>query len=90
VRHVSNSSKFSRLAISWCFAPEYSTEKQSAAEEKEEEGIKAAEEKEEEGIKQSTLRSHMCRHNGKRYQHKGGGWKVLHSIELQELQQFQQ
>jgi len=79
VRHVSNSSKFSRLAISWCFAPEYSTEKQSAAEEKEEEGIK-----------QSTLRSHMCRHNGKHYQHKGGGWKVLHSTEQQELQQFQQ
>jgi hypothetical protein len=78
VRHVSNSSKFSRLAISWCFAPEDSTEKQSAAEEKEE------------GIKQSTLRSHMCRHNGKHYQHKGGGWKVLHSTELQELQQFQQ
>jgi hypothetical protein len=81
VRHVSNFRKFSRLAISWCFAPEDSTAKQSAA---------AEEEEEEEGIKHSTLRSHMCRHNGKHYQHKGGGWKVLHSTELQELQQFQQ
>jgi hypothetical protein len=37
-----------------------------------------------------TPHPHMCRHNGKHYQQKGGGLKALHSTKLQELQLSQQ